>query len=508
MEAKVVKEKYQTAQVYQSATQTTIMENYESSKQDLTLHKKMCQGFFKHIKNGCRLYINVDWEFPPSADGLYLSQENISLTPYLHISILTDEIIDYDSQVFEMQDRAYLLYKYRPYFVSFAVPIEENNIEELNSLGENWWCANFSDSASGFQNIESEENILLSVILETASSPVTYVKGQALIFKNQAISPKILDKINSTYDVSHIPCTPNDKIEKELNSFWQHDHPHTIDIYNVGHGNADYIRGKNKHRLLYDIGYDYPGIPAFSNPKYPRATKALRNIKPTCVILSHWDLDHVIGYAYANQYIFSRKWFAPSFCRSPMPKNQARLANYLYYLGNLYLIDRTKKNNPIATIQCSYNTRIILWLGIGTDHKLTEENKTGLYLSIQSGSFPNILLAGDVPYGCMLDFFNLHIPVDFMHVPHHGSDMKLGPLRTLLQTPVHKGDCAIISTNRNVHTKKSNTYLPNLNVYTQHFNILKSKFRDVQTTLDHVPQDDDANLSIRINYQNGSKCFR
>ena len=42
-------------------------------------------------------------------------------------------------------------------------------------------------------------------------------------------------------------------VENILNDAWVSDFPYKIDIYNVGHGNADYIRG-SKHRILYDIG--------------------------------------------------------------------------------------------------------------------------------------------------------------------------------------------------------------------------------------------------------------
>ena len=73
----------------------------------------------------------------------------------------------------------------------------------------------------------------------------------------------------------------------------------TIDIYNVEHGNVDYILSTHK-RILYDIGYNYGCYPSY-NPhesRFWRAIFAIYHLKPSYVILSHRDLDQVIGFVY------------------------------------------------------------------------------------------------------------------------------------------------------------------------------------------------------------------
>ena len=320
-----------------------------------------------------------------------------------------------------------------------------------------------------------------------------------LVFKNRAFDKATLDKINSAYDPYGFVFTSSSDIEKILNSAWAGDLPDTIDIYNVGHGNADYIRGKN-HRILYDVGYNYRCFPGYCSTRYLKAATSIRHLKPSCVILSHWDMDHIIGCAYAEQGVFSKKWIAPSLVsktdKSTSP-NSVRLANYLKALDNLCLVDRNLTPKLIATISCAKTVEIKLWLGGGTSI-LTSKNREGLMLEIidnnsSSNSYPHILLAGDVPYKCMPN--NLKVPIDFMHVPHHCSNMELVRLGGI----PGKGICAIISTNR----KKGGGFNYNSN----HHDELKNKFHVVINTIDSPSGDDEENRSIQIKYVNKYNCY-
>lgn len=213
-------------------------------------------------------------------------------------------------------------------------------------------------------------------------------------------------------------------------------------------------------------------------------------------------MDHIIGCAYADQSLFSVKWIAPAFLPDKLPStNQSRLANYLDHLGNLYFVDRNQNTNPIATINCQRNVKINLWLGNGKDPAITTENKKGLFLNIEGGKYSHILLAGDVPYQCMGALLSQNKVVQFMHVPHHGSNMDNRLLTKLPQTRQNGGICAVISTNRESETG-------NLNIDSCHEKNLKTKFKDVTAVLSHIPPDDEANLSLQINYRTSKYKFR
>lgn len=309
-------------------------------KKKIDEHEKKCQKIFREIILGKNVYIRADRIVSKNENGddviHPLSKDN---NQYIRITLLTDDIITYDSSVFSNGKKSTnLLNEYRPYFVSFVVPIVNDNIDNVDSLGSDWYTGKFDIS----NNNLSEKTLVLNGILEMSASPINYIEGRLIIFKECTICKSKLDEIYKTYKASDFTCASNTNIESEVNCIWECDFPNTIDIYNVGHGNADYIRGE-KHRILYDIGYNYRSFPTRKNCKYLRAVNAIRYLKPSCVILSHWDLDHIIGCAYAEREIFTCKWIAPNLTSSRDNKpsiNAVRIAKYLDLLGNLNLVDR------------------------------------------------------------------------------------------------------------------------------------------------------------------------
>lgn len=462
---------------------------------ELVLHHEKCEKFFGEIEKGESIYINVERIVSEDENSRQFIEElSLNNIQDVRVSLLTEKIIDYDLEMFSREDRTELVNKYRPYFTSFIVSLEDNSIQDIESLGVGWYEGRFLRQEEGV----FEEGILLDGILETSASPVNYLKGKLLVFTNRAIKKSVLNKINSMYDPRKFGYTSSSDVENILNDAWVSDFPYKIDIYNVGHGNADYIRG-SKHRILYDIGYNYRSFPRRHNSKYLRAVNAFRHLQPSCVVLSHWDMDHIIGCAYASQDIFNVKWIAPYLVSSKDKKasiNSIRLAHYLNALGNLCLVDREQTNKLIAKISCANDIEIKVWLGSGTSNKITPRNREGLTLEIldKKRRYLHVLLAGDVPYKCMNNL--LTDPIGIMHVPHHCSSMELDKLKNLPSV----GKYAIISTNR----KKTGT----LNCDSNHHDKLRKKFKEVLHTIDNPSGDDEANLSIQIDYKKRTYQFR
>lgn len=508
----------------------TLRNSRTNDSDPLDYHTKKCTEMIEYIKSGRNVYIRVERNMIETDSGeMHLEEISPEYTPYISISVLTEEIIGYDAEMFQVADREALLHTYRPYLISFLVPLDQDNLSKIAELGDNWFRAHFDGPAA--DSSDNRSYIELTGILETAASPVNRTNQKLLIFTDKSLPQSVLDKINSTYDPSLFVCTSSSAIETILNNAWANNFPNIIDIYNVGHGNADYIKGKEK-RILYDMGYNYRATPACSSPKFPRATQALRQVKPCCVILSHWDLDHIIGCAYAEPEVFRVPWIAPFVAltkseakkaakkaakktakNGPYP-NKIRLADYLRQLGNLYLVDRKQPNKLIAVISCAKDVEIRLWLGSGYDGSLTLENQSGLILEIadRRSRNPHVLLAGDVPYQCMPDILN--VPVNFMHVPHHCSNMIPDRLKKIPGV----GSCAVISTNRDSSG--------NINYDSDHHDELKCRFSEVINTIDtenpsHTKKtpvsksgrfrklsDDELTLAIRIDYPHWEWDFR
>lgn len=306
---------------------------------------------------------------------------------------------------------------------------------------------------------------------------------------DKALSRKKVDQIETLYQcICQIQCSANEDIEEMLKDAWGNEIPETIDIYNVGHGNADYIRGE-KSRILYDVGYNYRCRPRIHDRRFPRAINAIRYMKPSMVILSHWDMDHFIACTCAKKELFQVEWIAPQLCGASgkLPGvNARRIAGYLLLSGKLHLVDRSQGPAVIAKIDCAQGVKISLELG-GGNEKLSASNREGLYIKIDGGGrMPNVLLAGDVPYRCMLE--DLSEPIQFMHVPHHCSKMELDKMKNA----GWKGGAAVIS----VDTSNK--------VMVDHYNILCGQFNEVKFTHGNL-SDPSGCLSIQIKYKE-NKC--
>lgn len=465
-------------------------------KNNQITHEKKCHTIFHDIKNGASLYVRIeDYFFKEEIEKTY--SDELDNTRYIRISILTDAIIDYDCKMFKSERGTGFLENYRPYFISFVVSLGKDELNDLRFIGESWCSAKF---VKGDEPI-MDESITIKGYLEMSASPISYLDGNLLVFKDKSIQESILKSINETYNLANFQCMSDDGIISVLNGAWEEDFPVTIDIYNVGHGNADYIRGE-KHRILYDIGYNYRSMPSYQNAKYLRAVNAIRHLKPSCVILSHWDMDHIIGCAYAEKNIFAKKWIAPSLTSNRDSKasvNSMRLAAYFQILDNLCLVDRDipRKTPLIAKISCKNKIYMNLWLGNGTDGRITIKNREGLMIEIidENNFNPHVLLPGDVPYNCMPNSL-LTKTIDFMHVPHHCSKMNLAKLNN----SSNQGECAIVSTNRKVNGQ--------LNYDNCHHKALLKSFKDVISTVDNKLGNDEANLSVQINYRYKCVSFR
>lgn len=464
-------------------------------KNNQIMHEKKCHTIFNDIKNGAILYVRIEDPFFLEAKKSY--SDELDNTKYMRVSILTDAIIDYDLKMFKSERGTDFLENYRPYFISFVVSLGKNKLDDLRVIGDSWCSAKFIKGDKPIM----DESVTIKGYLEMSASPISYLNGRLLVFKDKSIDASILKGINETYNLPNFQCMSDANINRVLNEAWKDDFPVTIDIYNVGHGNADYIRGE-KYRILYDIGYNYRSMPIYHNAKYLRAVNAIRHLKPSCVILSHWDLDHIIGCAYAEKDIFTKKWIAPNLTSNldkNASKNSIRLAAYLQKLGSLYLVDRNRRitSQLIATITGGNGTKIKLWLGDGRDGTITIRNTEGLMIEIidEKDLYSHILLSGDVPYACMPDLV-MQKTINFMHVPHHCSKMNLDKLNN----SSNQGECAIISTNRKADRQ--------LNCDICHFNELFKNFHDVISTMDNGCRDDEANLSVQIKYRYKNFCFR
>ncbi|MCD8380492.1 MAG: hypothetical protein LUC95_09315, partial [Lachnospiraceae bacterium] len=424
---------------------------------------------------------------------------------------------------------------YRPYFASFIVEGTYENYRRLreyqsNGLEDRWYAARIADTAAFGGN-----EWVFEGALQFSSSPVSSLEGKKLVFDNKAVPQRVMKQINDVCRDDVFKLCSVSEIDAAFQACFSRsaviDTLDTIDIYNVGKGNADYIKG-SQCRILYDIGYSYRCYPKKSgNFPYYKATQAIRSLQPTGVVLSHWDLDHIIGTAYARQRIFDVPWIAPSLSNSGKDQasyNAYRLARYVNYFGNLYLVDRawSALSLPPITSKLGNNYGIFLEMGRGKDPFISRKNCEGLYIIICVNvckQEKKCLLAGDVPYSCIDDFYwpqgsylNWGHPnyrqfyglFDFMHVPHHCSKMDIGAISSGKKQGY---ECAVISTNRLKKDKTVNNVkrrAGDLNVDPAHYNALKNAYRNVIATIENPAHDDNQNISVQLDLHAGTFTIR
>lgn len=408
------------------------------------LHHEICKFMFDCAEKGEELWIKIveqeDIVTRENTENNYKSDE---VKPYYRLSVMTQTMLDYDHMMFNLiseenreeftVENRYATNMYRPYFYSFLVDAAEFTEDSTgfftNPENKNQWFI------GRFANSETEnEGRIYSGYIERIASPAKY-KDYKIEISDKRLSPAKIKEINEIYDLGSNPCSSDKDIENELVHILESPQFREARIYNVGNGNCIYLKGHNrfgKLRILYDIGY-YCKIPSMKINKttYQPSVQAIRNLKPHCIILSHWDSDHFYGCAFAGYDIFRCKWFAPNL-DADEEISAKRVAKYLQLLKNLFLVDRTRATNhmPIASIK-GIRSELKLFMGeivYGKDIKITDCNKEGIVLElVNDGANATVhsFMAGDVPYESLPSAVNFsgNTPYDYLIVPHHGAEM-------------------------------------------------------------------------------------
>lgn len=391
------------------------------------------------------------------------SQETVdSEQQYILCSFITKTMVEYDNfiirKITDANSRNHknseitkFIKNNRPYFCSFSI----TDSDSIKMFLKAYKLNNKIHFAKIVKSNEKGKDLGINLIY--GLSPVT-MSGRKLLITDKNDKYFTL-KANALYkaETKTIKKCIVNNVDKEINNSIRNHKITGVDVYRVGNGNCNFIdfADSNDNGILYDIGYNCKSIPTkeFKNCKYPNSTKALRKLTPSCVIISHWDMDHYIGCAYANDKIFKVKWIAPRY-EIEKSFNSLRLGVYLAKLNNLVLLDNNFKGFN--------NNNLLLCVGSGKDSKVSERNRKGIYLYINKGGkiHNNILLTGDVPYNCFDN--DILRKTSFLVAPHHGADMNYN--KTYMQLiKFFKGECknriAIISCNDKAGNRPSKDHV-------------------------------------------------
>lgn len=408
-------------------------------------HQEKCRQMFDDIMSGHPIFMRLDQDLED-----YRNQEILTQDMWFSMSILSEEIIEYDEQI--VDGRKKLSPDYRPYFISFLFQADQIP-HIINHFPTNQWLtAEFHLDFSDDLLEHTHPHTSINGYLLTSASPSFIRSGKILKIHTMTKHEEDLVTKHVTRLNNRLKKAVKKSVQKEFSYIWHNNPIEYIDCYNVGCGNSDHIQC-GKRNILYDIGCEFIHSAQYTNSRtgttsdrFP-ASSTIRHLNPDGIILSHWDMDHILGCAFAEQELFCTIWIAPDLpvnaCLSAL-----RLARYIQLVGILCL-SKWPQNGPIRLARAYAGASTVnLYQGAGTDSKVTPANRNGLFLDFEirmkeNDSPTKVLLAGDVPYNCMPSKI-LHntAKYHYLHVPHHCRDMDLSNLTNINNT---KGICAIIS---------------------------------------------------------------
>lgn len=196
-----------------------------------------------------------------------------------------------------------------------------------------------------------------------------------------------------------------------------------VRIYNVGQANCCYCDLKTK-KIFFDIGVTRSAEDIKTSTVHS-AVKEISTLDVDAVILSHWDLDHILGVC-CNQHCLKEKiWIVPDFEKmySQPTASIKRLCNYLIKDGKskLFMVDTSQENKKDKPFFESSNKAVTIYKGeLRASHGVNKRNNGGLLLKLENNR--NILLPGDCENQVILKVTGAN-QYDNVLVPHHGAVM-------------------------------------------------------------------------------------
>ena len=222
-----------------------------------------------------------------------------------------------------------------------------------------------------------------------AMSPAI-AKRSVIVIEDTAEDFKDLKGLYDIYskEIENRSIISHSIIEEKLNEIFNVEiHKAKIDIYNVAQANFINCIFNDEKNVLFDVGVTRSKSDRESNA-VQASLYAISNIFVSGIILSHWDLDHILGIAYTHDSAKNCTWIAPDFRElydpNKYPLSVLRLCKFLIRNGKgcLCLVDTSQKDKQFYV---SKDGKISIWLGEPkSSHGINRANNGGLLLKVEN----------------------------------------------------------------------------------------------------------------------------
>lgn len=351
----------------------------------------------------------------------------------LHMSIVTDNIMKYDRIMFDenIKDN-----HYKPYFVEFIS--DYSDLDYLKKLSLDIDCENDQWIEIEFLEGKSRRNnckCILGTFIFSASPLKISKRIMEVIGVNVPEDVQNFSKLYLKKVKNYILDTKKKSSNNQLEEIFPKSYTECeITIFNVGQGSLNLIEMDNK-KFLFDIGDSEYNGEAIERKNKEKADKLIKAINPYCVILSHWDLDHILGIAKMTDEIFDAYWIVPDITeKNGFSDSAKRLICFLAWYSKTKLVSIRSKGDDMNNTIIFSNDVFELGKGTGKTYSsktsshlcdkinsLNFQNNFGLVLKVK-GKKEHTIFAGDCEYKAFPENFMKQYP-DYLVAPHHGSKM-------------------------------------------------------------------------------------
>lgn len=340
----------------------------------------------------------------------------------INITLINDKMLEYDELIFSTEFMgAGKSQDYKPYFYEFIGNI--NDIRQLNKKNINddeWLCIELYT----FLPNDYKQGIVLEGEIIFSASPIER-RNIWLVITDRTAPPQLSNKIKKVYGISKDIYTNNAIDRKGINDTINHCIPKDIKklksiVYNVGQGNNSYLSINRNYGIFFDIGYTLSPSSTYTI-KMKAAINKYSMKRPRIIILSHWDLDHIIGLVHANASIYSSVWIAPNIEELPSSQKSLSACRVCKYLNwrktKLILLDHTF-NDKIVFETPEKEIRILK--GKGGSGYTKNNNNFGLLMEVKGHT--SMLFTGDVEYSKMPTYVVGNTYTNII-APHHAGNV-------------------------------------------------------------------------------------
>lgn len=416
-------------------------------------------GLIEMVNYVCRAWGERESEWPAEA-----------LFPFaFHFSIFNKWVAEKDRVLEEEYDPSRMdNLEYRPFFIEFkGYCTNQQEFKKMAGLiyeeGNVYFSAYFVPDGvqDDFINeIGAKGTAILTGNILTSASPIEYISGRLVIVEKNPELPHDYEKLvkEDIYQCQSDAYTLAKKNELQivLDKVFDGEIPQAVKVYNVGQGYCASIIMQSDRTVFSDIGLSKDPQELSLQEVRSAKSEIRKTTPPLAVVLSHWDLDHILGVTNAADNIYDAVWIVPDIYTlkknaRAYPKyvstSAKRLLKYLDWRNSAKLIrisDEFRRQMVYQNSQEAFS----IWTGErrpihgknqGNErYTITEANNFGLILFLSNQY--TALLPGDCAYKVLPDSLKSK-EINHLVAPHHCSKMSSPNIK-----PATKGEKKAILT--------------------------------------------------------------